>query len=291
MNWKITTLIENHEDSAGVLTCEHGLSLLIEGQGFRMLMDTGQSGAFYDNAMKMGISLSDIDCVLLSHAHYDHTGGFLRLIKEEGAPRALYVGKDFFRKCYHERSDGRMKYIGTKFDHQMLKDLGVPIIEIRENDLSIHDGVSLHRHFDQITDYEPLNPHFFYQEENPSCGPFGRCMDSLNYKPDTFEDETVLTLDTDEGLVVIAACAHPGIVNILSAVAKRTGKRVYGFIGGTHLVDADEDRVSKTAESFKELGVCFVAASHCTGDGNIKIFQECFGNSFVFNCTGNVIHL
>lgn len=291
MRWKITTLIENHGDEEGKLTCEHGLSLLIEGQGFRMLMDTGQTGAFYDNAKKMGIPLADLDCVLLSHAHYDHADGFLRLIREEGIPRKLYVGQGFFRKAYHEKNDGRMKYIGCKFDHQMLKDLGVPIREIDEDVLEISEGVVLHRNFDQVTDYEMLNPHFFYQEENPSCGPFGRCMDSLNYKPDSFKDETVLTLETKKGLFVIAACSHPGIMNILSAVAARTGKPVCGFIGGTHLVDADESRVRKTAESFKKLGVDFVAASHCTGDRNIEIFQECFGDSFVFNCTGNTIVL
>ena len=291
MDWTLTTLIENHQDPAGDLTCEHGLSVLVEGEGFRMLMDTGQSGAFYDNAQKLGITLSDLDCLLLSHAHYDHIGGLLRLIREEGAPRKLYVGKHFFRKCYHRRPDGRMRYIGPKFDHQMLLDLGVPIREVEEDTLPVAPGLTLYRDFDQVTGYEPLNPDFFYQEENPSCGPFGRCMDSMDYKPDRFEDETVLALDTDKGLFVIAACAHPGIVNILTAVSRRSGKPVCGFIGGTHLVDADEERVRKTTDSFRELGVDFVAASHCTGDGNIEIFRESFGDKFVFNCTGNIIDL
>lgn len=291
MKWKLTTLIENHEDAEGKLACEHGLSVLIEGERFRMLMDTGQSGAFYDNAKKMGLSLSGLDCVLLSHAHYDHTGGFFRLMREEGMPERVYVGKHFFRKCYHRKSDGRMKFIGTKFDGQMFRELGVPVEEIDSDFLEIAKGAVLYRYFDRDISYEKPDPNFFYQEENPSCGSFGRCMDSMDYFPDYFEDETVLALDTAEGLFVVAGCSHPGIVNILTTISDRSGKHICGVIGGTHLVDADEERVRKTVEDFKKLGIRYVGVSHCTGDNNIAILKESFGGSFVNNCTGNVITL
>ena len=289
MRWRLTTLIENHGDPDGKLAFEHGLSVLIEGESFRMLMDTGQSGAFYENAEKLGISLDDLDAILLSHAHYDHTGGLLRIVREGKLPETVYVGKHFFRKCYHRRADGRMKYIGTTFDRQMLTDLRVPVRELEEDTLEIAGGLTLHRHFDCSCPYEALNPSFFYQEEDLSCGPAGRCMDSMNYKPDDFKDETVLAIDTEEGIFVVAGCSHPGIVNILKTVAARSGRQILGVIGGTHLVDADESRVRKTAQDLKELGVRFIGVSHCTGDQNITLLKELFGDSFIFNCTGNVM--
>ena len=291
MKWKITTLIENHEDPEGKYISEHGLSVLIEGDRFRMLMDTGKSGAFFDNAVDMGISFKDLDCMLLSHSHYDHTGGLIRMWKEKCIPDKLYVGKHFFRKAYHRRKDGRMKYIGTQFDSQMIKDMGISVIEIEKDSFPIADGVTLQRNFDIVTPYEELNPDFFYQEEELVCGPGGRCMDSMNYLPDPFEDETAVTLETERGLFLVVGCSHPGIVNMITSIEARTGKKICGLIGGTHLVDADEDRVRKTAEDFKKLGIGFVGVSHCTGDQNLAFLRESFGDSFVFNCTGNVIEI
>ncbi len=291
MKWKITTLIENHADKEEKLACEHGLSVLIEGEHIRLLMDTGQSGAFYENASRMNIPLSGLDAVLLSHAHYDHTGGLLRLIKEEGIPKKLYVGKHFFRKCYDRKPDGRMKYIGTKFDSQMLKDLGVPVEEISQDSYEITPGLTIYGNFARTIPYETHNPCFFYQEEDNSCGPYGRCMDSMNYHEDTFEDEIALALDVAEGLFVIVGCSHPGIVNILTTISQRSGKEIYGVIGGTHLMDADRERVLHTVDDFKRLGVKTMGVSHCTGDEYAAILKENFGEAFFQNHTGNVMEL
>ena len=101
MRWKLTTLIENHVDKEERYMCEHGLAILIEGENQEeqvcLLMDTGQSGIFYENAAKMGISLENLSALLISHAHYDHAGGVKRLIEEETI-RKIYVGKDFFQE-------------------------------------------------------------------------------------------------------------------------------------------------------------------------------------------------
>ncbi len=291
MKWKLTTLIENHGDEEGLLAFEHGLSVLVEGGGVRMLMDTGQSGAFYDNAVKMGISLEGLDAVLLSHAHYDHTGGLLRLIKETGIPEKVVVGKHFFRKCYHRLPDGRMKYIGTKFDSRMLKDLGVPVEEIEGDTLEIAPGATIHRNFVRTVPYEEDNPAFFFQEEEVSCGPHGRCMDSMNYYPDSFGDEIALALDVKGGLFVIVGCSHPGVVNILTTISRRSGKRIYGVMGGTHLMDADRERTLLTVGDFKKLGMETIGVSHCTGDENTTILRESFGEAFFNNHTGHTLEL
>ena len=113
--------------------------------------------------------------------------------------------------------------------------------------MDLGNGLCIHRNFLRNADFETWNPTFFYQEEDQSCGPFGRCMDSLNYRPDRFSDEMVVTLDTDRGLFLVAGCSHPGIINILTTVEQRTGKKVCG------LTNYCEPSFSYTMERFENL--------------------------------------
>ena len=289
MTWTVTTLIENNIDRENRLCCEHGLSMLIEGNGIRLLMDTGDSGAFYDNAEKMGVCLDGLDAILLSHAHYDHAGGFLRLIREKGMPDNLYVGKGFFKKSYLTKKDGKLHYIGIRFDRRTLEDLGVGIHEITEDCISPLPGISFHRNFSQVHEWEALNDRFVWQEEEPAPCLGGRCMDSMLFRPDTFPEETAVTLESDRGLVLIAGCSHPGIMNMVSTISARTGKRICGIIGGTHLIDADRQRLTRTIDALRDLNLDFLAVSHCTGQENLPALKEAFGEKYVFNNTGNVI--
>ena len=276
MSWKITTLIENHPDTAESLICENGFSLLIENEQFKMLMDTGKSGAFYDNALKMGESLTDLDCVMISHGHYDHAGGLMRMMEETGSQKKLYVGKGFFDGKYCTNKEGEKYYNGIQFERKQLNEFPIIVEEVEQDCLEIAKGVRIHRNFEQIVSYEHWNPKFFLREEE-------------QYVQDTFSDEMALTLDTKEGLVVIVGCSHPGIVNILKTIVGRTGQPIRGVIGGTHLMDADKERLLKTMEDFKAMGMEFIGVSHCTGDDNLKMIQESFGEYFIFNCTGNII--
>ena len=274
MKWKLTTLIENHADKEEKFMCEHGLSILIESvnqeQPFRLLMDTGQSGLFCENAVKMGISLKNLNALLISHAHYDHAGGVKKLI-EEVAIKKMYVGKDFFHGKYYEKKDTQ----------------------------TIFPGVTLYRNFERTVKYELLNPHFFIKKEE---GEYANicCVDKEisqittdeigdMYMNDYFTDEIAVALDTAKGLVVIVGCSHPGIMNILTTIERRSGKKICGVVGGTHLMEADEERLKKTITGLKERNINFIAVSHCTGEGNLEKIKEIFEEKFIFNCTGNVI--
>lgn len=278
MKWKLTTLIENHMDKEERCEWEHGLSILIESVDqeptVRLLMDTGQSGIFYDNAAKMGISLEDLSALLLSHAHYDHAGGVKRLIEKETV-RKMYVGKDFFQGKYYQKKDGTMKDIGIAFSREELEKKGISVCEIKEDMKMIFSGVTIYRNFDRTVGYEQLNPRFFIKKEE--------------YTKDSFTDEIAVALDTEKGLVVIVGCSHPGIMNILRTIEKRSGKKICGVVGGTHLMEADEERLGKTIADLKEMNINFIAVSHCTGEDNLETIKENFGEKFIFNCTGNVI--
>ena len=167
MRWKLTTLIENHVDKEERYMCEHGLAILIESENQEeqvcLLMDTGQSGIFYENAAKMGISLENLSALLISHAHYDHAGGVKRLIEEETI-RKIYVGKDFFQGKYYEKNDGTMKDIGIAFSKEELEKKGITVCEVKEDMQMIFPGVTLYRNFERIVGYEQLNPRFFVKK-------------------------------------------------------------------------------------------------------------------------------
>lgn len=204
-------------------------------------------------------------------------GGVERLL--ENIPiEKMYVGKSFFQEKYHEKKDGTIKNIGISFSRNDVERYGVKICEIEEDSREIFPGITIHRNFERITDYEQGNPHFFVKEKGV-------------YKKDNFTDEIAAALEIKDGIVVITGCSHPGIMNIIYTIQKRSKKKICGIVGGTHLVEADESRLKKTIAALKEINIEFIAVSHCTGDENLEIIKNAFGKKFIFNCTGNVIKI
>ena len=244
-----------------------------------------------------------------------------RLIEEETI-RKIYVGKDFFQGKYYEKNDGTMKDIGIAFSKEELEKKGITVCEVKEDMQMIFPGVTLYRNFERIVGYEQLNPRFFVKKEDKEI--VADCFaesffqthsgteegmtaystdcssDELSVKPaiekviseytkDSFTDEIAVALDTEQGIVVIVGCSHPGIMNILRTIEKRSGKKICGVVGGTHLMEADGERLRKTIDDLKEMNINFIAVSHCTGEDNLETIKNNFGEKFIFNCTGNVI--
>lgn len=278
MKLRITTIIENNPDEKQQLYYEHGLSLLIEADEKRILFDTGQSGNFIKNAETLNLHLENIDAVLISHGHYDHSGGFQKLVEGENSIPRLIVGKEFFQQKYKTISENEFKYIGNSFDEEYLNRNRIPIKKVDEDIVYLTEHILIFHHFHKSNDFEKRSGKFFIK-------------DKYSYIPDKFDDEIALGIITDQGLFVIVGCSHIGIVNILHTISDRVQMPIYAVLGGTHLVDADEIRIQKTINELRNMGIQLIAVSHCTGEEGLRCISQEFKDKFFYNNTGKVIEL
>ncbi|MDW5300291.1 MAG: MBL fold metallo-hydrolase [Sedimentibacter sp.] len=278
MKLKLTTLIEDNIDDAKKLINEHGLSLYIEVDGKNILFDTGQTGDFIKNAKSLNKNLGCIDYIIISHGHYDHSGGFRKLINELNNKVEVIVGAEFFNKKYKLLDVQTYKYIGNSFDENYILEKCIPLKKIEDNVHYISENLMLFHHFERKTDFEIRNDKFFIDDENVKIH-------------DEFEDEIVLGISTKKGLVVVVGCSHVGIINILNSIKEKTGMPIYAVIGGTHLVEANEIRMKKTIEELHKFNLSLIGVSHCTGEEGIKRIKEEFEDTYIYNNTGNVIEI
>ncbi len=278
MNLKITTLIEDNPSSDLNLHNEHGLSLYMEVDGVNILFDTGKGGEFINNAEKLDVDLSNLKYVILSHGHYDHSGGFRKLVDKVKTPYKLFVGKDFFNNKYKCIEEGTYKYIGNSFNEEFVNQNNIPIKYINEDIFYITENIMIFTNFKINNKFETISEKFKIKQDQ-------------NYVLDNFSDEIVLAVRTSKGLMVILGCSHIGVINILETIIKRTGMPIYGVIGGTHLIEADELRVSKTIGFLKGNHIQILGMSHCTGEKAVEKIKHEFKEKFIYNNTGNIIKI
>ena len=278
MSLKITTLIENNSDENNILLSEHGLSLYIEINEMKILFDTGQSEDFIKNAEKLKIDLNNLNYVILSHGHYDHSGGFRKLVENTKNSFKLIVGNRFFNEKYKLLESDEYKFNGNSFDEEFINQNNISTEYVNQDSFNITENVIMFSNFERKTDFEILNKKFYIKQNK-------------QYISDDFSDEIVLAVKVEKGLVVILGCSHVGVVNILKTIIKRTGMPIYCVVGGSHLIEADELRLNNTIEFLKENDIQVLSLSHCTGENAVRSFQREFGNKFVYNNTGNVINV
>ena len=273
MTVKITTLIENNPGEDPVLKNEHGLSFYIEKGDLKILFDTGQSRAFIDNAERLHVDLSSLDSVVLSHGHYDHSGGFKALV-EITTDFKLVVGQGFFAEKYGKK-DTSYDFLGSDFDQEFLAAHNISYQFATHHLTELAPGIYVVTGFPRMHPDEVINEHFVVKRE-----------DALY--PDPFDDEILLALDTSEGLLVLLGCSHPGMKNMLDFTVRLLNRPLYGVLGGTHLVQVSEKTLGLSLEylhqeSLKVIGVC-----HCTGQLAMDSLR--LSNSRFFdNTTGSIL--
>jgi len=277
MELQITTLSENTAGLGNFLG-EWGLSILIETEGLNILFDTGQSISASHNADILGIDLSQIDKIVLSHGHFDHTGGLRQILRRTRKEIEIIAHPDMWQVKYATREGEEDKYIGIPFHRQTLESLGARF-NLTTEPVRLTGNIMTTGEVPMVTDYEEIEPYLVVKEDD-------------GFKRDMLLDDQALIINTEPGLAVILGCAHRGIINTLYHAQQLTGvKVIHTVLGGCHLMDASEERVWLTIAALKELGVQRLGVSHCTGLPASAIMAQEFGDSFFFNNTGTRLSL
>ena len=246
---RITVLVENTAGGRGLLA-EHGLSLWIEWTGSKILFDTGQGHVLNHNARHMSLPLDLIDDIVLSHGHYDHTGGLVSVLSPARQPRVLVHRQALEPKCARNPD-------GTGRDVGMPESAREAILEKArlqwiDGPTEIGQGLWCTGAIPRTNDYEDTGGAFFRDE---ACR-----------EPDELPDDQALFIDTPAGIVAILGCAHAGVINTLHYVRSLTANRpIHAVLGGMHLLQASPMRMERTVAELRRLGVKRLMPCHCTG--------------------------
>jgi 7,8-dihydropterin-6-yl-methyl-4-(beta-D-ribofuranosyl)aminobenzene 5'-phosphate synthase len=275
MSLKVTTLIENTQGEHLGLKTEHGISFYIEKDGKCILFDCGQSDAYIYNASQLNIDLEKLDYVVLSHGHYDHSGGFL-FLTELTSTFELIMGQGFFDEKYGYRNNS-YEYLGNNFREDDLKNKNINYHFTTHTSTEIADGVYIVTKFSRNNDDEIVNPRF-------------RILQNKKFIPDPFNDEVLIAIDTPKGMVVILGCSHPGVRNMLNTVSDLFNKRIYAVLGGTHLVEAHGSSFENSISYLGNDDIKILGVSHCTGSEGMQRLDK-QSSKFFHNSTGSMIYL
>ncbi len=270
---KIINLVENTPGARGCLY-EHGLSFYIETEHHKLLMDTGASEASLANARKLGIDLGGVDTVVLSHGHFDHSGGILPFAREN--PRArIYMRRTAGEDYFHQDPES-CRYIGI--DKEILHLPGL----VLTGDVCRIDG--------ELTLFSGITGQRYRAESNRVL----KRKDQDQYLPDTFDHEQCLVVTESGSSVLLSGCAHNGILNILDRYHELFNGYPDLVVSGFHLMQkkayTGEDIlvIQNTARELLKTGSRYYTG-HCTGLEAFDRMKEIMGDRLVYVHSGDRI--
>lgn len=265
---RITVLVENTAQGQGLLA-EHGLAYWIEYGDKRILFDTGQGAVLEHNAAKLKIPLDQADAIVLSHGHYDHTGGLSRMLRKTDCP--VYLHPAALEKKYSCPPRGPVREIGMPAAAQAAAQARDTPLFFTEQPTEIVPGLTVTGSVPRITEFEDTGGPFF--------------LDTEGQKPDPLADDQSLFFLSSEGAVVLLGCAHSGVVNTLQYIQQRIGRQpIHAVLGGMHLGHASQERMGQTIAAFGQLGLARLGPAHCTGlAATVELWSNFPGQCFACN--------
>ena len=264
----LTVLVDNTTFADHDFCGEAGLSLLLETAGKKILFDTGLSGLFLANAEKMGVGLWDLDVLVLSHGHIDHTGGLAALARylarappdgrQPRVPELITHPRCFWPKEKEGRKNGSA--VSEEETRRLFP------VTLSDKPVWITDDLVFLGEIPRTLAFERADP-----GKRRISLPDGRT------EPDQMLDDSALAYRSGEGLVIITGCSHAGICNITEYARNVCGERkVRDIIGGFHLIRPEPVRFEKTGAYLGDLSLKALHACHCTSlPAKIALAAQC----------------
>jgi len=259
------TTIMNDEAVDSKYQTEHGLSFWIEYKESIFLYDTGQSESFYENLMLQKLNLLDVDHIVLSHGHYDHTGGMIKIMQINPSCN-LHVGEGFWYSKYSKNENDYL-YRGNGFTRLQIQKTNMLIHEMKESHRLIDDCVHIASNFSRNPYFERIDPKFHIKINE-------------DFVADKFDDEIVLCIEHTKGMIVFVGCGHPGIVNIIESVREFFNKPIYAVFGGFHIKGEDTAYIDEVVD-YLHKNVEIVGTGHCSGEIAVERLKSVFGEKYL----------
>jgi len=283
---KVYTLAEDYAGYNSPFWAQHGVSFLIEVESNdakrRILFDTASyAEPILFNMKLLNINPKTIDMIVLSHSHFDHTGGLLGIMKEINKEIPIFAHPNIFKVSFAMDPDFMYAGIpplrgGSKEEIEKLGGIWI----LSRDPIHLMPGAFT---LGEITKEEKVE-----FEKKVTIGLYK--LEKGRLVPDEVEDEIGLAINTKKGLIVIGGCSHPGIVSMTRKAMRISGiDRVYAVIGGFHLIDANDERIQNTVNALKRMGVRKVYTGHCTGLKAESMFANEFGKDFEKLHSGKVM--
>jgi 7,8-dihydropterin-6-yl-methyl-4-(beta-D-ribofuranosyl)aminobenzene 5'-phosphate synthase len=260
---RITCVVDNTVQRGSLFWGEHGVAFRIEIDQRCVLFDTGASGTvLLHNLGLVGGCPRDLEALILSHAHFDHTGGLSAILSQKpGLP--LYASADLFRPRFSKR-DGEYKSIGLSLSRAELEKLAD--LRLSPMPVEILPGVWTTGEISVRAEPEGRSPGHVVPRGD-------------GWQPDPYQDDMSLVLETQQGLVVVCGCCHAGLLNTLAHVRRTFQRPIVAVLGGTHLESSAGPALQHIVEVLAETyGPLQLYPNHCTGERAYVALATAFGD-------------
>ena len=265
------------------ILAEHGFSAIVtvtvNDQSRSILFDFGfsEQGAAF-NADALGVDLTQIETLVLSHGHMDHFGGLWPLVEKIGKKNMeLILHPTAFRKSRHLKVSDELKIKLPSLSKDKIREAELSLIESKDPRMLLDELMLFLGEIPKRTEFEKGFPRMFYDDADGSS------------KWDPIEEDSAVVIHLKgKGLVILSGCAHSGIINTVKYAQEITGiDKIYVVMGGFHLTGADfEPIIEPTTEALKALDPDYVIPTHCTGRKAVINIEKEMPDQFLLNMSG-----